>query len=47
MENSSKKSVIKKMLIEGVSVKEIAEVSNTNIAYVYKIKKELDKEKTN
>lgn len=42
MSNSSKKSEAIKLLSESKSVKEVAEILNTNIAYVYKIKKELE-----
>jgi DNA-binding CsgD family transcriptional regulator len=35
-----KQTEIKKLLAEGKKVKEISELLNTNIAYVYKLKRE-------
>lgn len=43
MEKVNKKTEIKKLLSEGKSVKEVAEILNTNIAYVYKLKPKIDK----
>ena len=44
MEKVNKQTEIKKLLAEGKSVKEIAELLKTNIAYVYKMKRETPKE---
>lgn len=42
MEKVNKKTEIKKMLTEGKSIKEISEIIKTNVAYIYKLKKEND-----
>lgn len=42
MEKVNKKTEIKKMLNEGKSIKEISEIIKTNVAYIYKLKKEDD-----
>lgn len=44
MEKVNKQTEIKKLLAEGKTVKEIAELLKTNIAYVYKMKRETTKE---
>jgi DNA-binding CsgD family transcriptional regulator len=44
MEKVNKQTEIKKLLTEGKSVKEVAEILKTNIAYVYKMKRETAKE---
>lgn len=44
MEKVNKQTEIKKLLSEGKTVKEIAELLKTNIAYVYKLKRETPKE---
>lgn len=41
MNTKNKKSEIALMLSEGKSVKEVAEILKTNIAYVYKLKREM------
>jgi len=43
MEKVNKQTEIKKLLNEGKSIKLIAEELKTNIAYVYKLKKQLNK----
>ena len=43
MEKVNKSTEIKKMLSEGKTAKEISESLKTNIAYVYKLKKEISK----
>jgi DNA-binding CsgD family transcriptional regulator len=40
MEKKTKQQQIKNLLSEGKSVKEIFEITKTNIAYIYKIKRE-------
>lgn len=45
MKKSSKKNSIEKLLLENKSIKEIAEQLQTNIAYIYKLKKQIDKNK--
>lgn len=44
MEKVNKSTEIKKMLLENKSAKEISLELNTNIAYVYKLKKSLKNE---
>jgi transposase len=44
MEKVNKQTEIKKLLTEGKSVKEVAEILKTNIAYVYKMNREMKKE---
>lgn len=44
MKKVNKQTEIKKLLAEGKSVKEVAEILKTNIAYVYKMKRETAKE---
>lgn len=44
MEKVNKQTEIKKLLAEGKTVKEVAELLKTNIAYVYKLKRETPKE---
>lgn len=41
MEKVNKQTEIKKLLAEGKAVKEIAKLLKTNIAYVYKLKREI------
>lgn len=43
MEKVNKQTEIKKLLTEGKTVKEVAELLKTNIAYVYKLKRETSK----
>lgn len=47
MEKVNKSTEIKKMLLENKSVKEIAESLKTNLAYVYKMKREISKNANN
>lgn len=44
MEKVNKQTEIKKLLIEGKTAKEIAKILNTNIGYVYKLKKQTSKQ---
>jgi DNA-binding CsgD family transcriptional regulator len=44
MEKVNKQTEIKKLLAEGKSVKEIAELLKTNVAYVYKLKRQTSKD---
>lgn len=44
MEKVNKQTEIKKLLAEGKTVKEVAELLKTNIAYVYKLKRETTKD---
>ena len=43
MKKVNKQTEIKKLLAEGKTVKEVAELLKTNIAYVYKLKRETSK----
>lgn len=43
MEKVNKSTEIKKMLLENKTAKEISLELNTNIAYVYKLKKQVEK----
>lgn len=45
MQKVNKQKEIKKLLSEGKTVKEIKEILQTNIAYVYKLKREILKNK--
>jgi len=43
MEKVNKQTEIKKLLLEGKTVKEISQILKTNIAYVYKMKRDLSR----
>lgn len=45
MKKSSKKNSIEKLLLNSESIKQIAEKLQTNVAYIYKVKKQIDKNK--
>jgi DNA-binding CsgD family transcriptional regulator len=44
MEKTNKQTEIKKLLSEGKTAKQISDELKTNIAYVYKLKKQLNKQ---